>query len=88
MTRDQMLSALESTLVELPEDALENPSVAAEIILKRLERLGMKPPPLPSKYCQAIMNIYMPESCDFNQWEEDIGKDSKITEWMEKWGKR
>lgn len=77
MKRELMLLKIQEILVEQSEDmTLEE---AAEDILSRLEKAGMKPPRLPEAYCQAIMDIYI-GGCSFNQWEEDIEKDEKVIE--------
>jgi len=41
------------------------------------KELKMAPPSLPEEYCQAIMHVYQ-DCYTFNQWEEDIEKDTKV----------
>lgn len=75
MKREEMLLKIQEILVEQSEDmTLED---AAEDILTRLEKAGMRPPMLPENYCQAIMDIYI-GGYSKNQWEENVQKDEKV----------
>lgn len=60
----------------------------AEEFLTKLETLGMKPPCLPDKYCQALIDVYIDP--DFNQWEEKVEEDVRVMERVKKrkeWGR-
>lgn len=54
----------------------------AEEFLTKLETLGMKPPCLPDKYCQALLDVYIDP--DFNQWEERVEEDVRVMERVKK----
>lgn len=73
MKRSDMLLKLQEMLVE------SSPSIeeAANDILTRLEKVGMKPPALESMKCQAILDTYY-EFYTFNMWDEDFEKDEKL----------
>jgi len=47
------------------------------------KELKMVPPSLPEEYCQAIMHVYQ-DFYTFNQWEEEIEKDTKVMAALEK----
>lgn len=51
----------------------------AELLLKDMEELGMRPPRLPEEDCQAILSVYY-AGYSLNQWEEDAVKDEKVME--------
>jgi hypothetical protein len=49
-----------------------------ENALEVFESLGMRPPCLPDKYCQALLDVYIDPN--LNQWEEEVVKDQKVME--------
>lgn len=74
MRREEMLLKIQEILVELPEN-VEN---AAESLLKRIERAGMKPPTIDSDRCQVLIQKYVDPS--FSMWDEDFDKEPDLAE--------
>lgn len=75
MKRSDMILKLMEILVEAPEDV----EAAADQILARLEKLGMRPPAVDSDKCQALMTVYY-AGYTFNQWDEDFEADVAVME--------
>ena len=72
MKRSEMILHLQLMLVEAPQDL----EAAAEDILSRLEKWGMKPPCVNSDKCQALLTVYVDPS--FNMWDEEFETDSAL----------
>jgi hypothetical protein len=48
----------------------------ADLLLRFIEKAGMKPPCVDGDKCQALMHVYIDPS--FNMWDEDFEKDPKL----------
>ena len=73
MKRTDFLLKLENILIELPAHDV---ALAAEELLARIEKLGMRPPDTNDVYSDAIVSVYIYPN--YNQWDEDVEKDEKI----------
>lgn len=84
MKRSEMVDILSKNINSmLDRQTSEISNAAISNILRNLEEAGMKPPRLPEEICQAIMHIYY-AGYSLYQWEEDILKDEKVVEELER----
>ncbi|HBI00873.1 MAG TPA: hypothetical protein DDY18_04535 [Flavobacterium sp.] len=81
MKRETMILKIATLIVlgdiQFKDQKKESPETTAANILNMVEKLGMKPPSLPSDHQQAIMQVYY-DGYTMNQWEEDFDKDPKV----------
>ncbi len=74
MKREDMVLRIMEMLIELPEDV----EAAANEILNRIEKAGMRPPSVGSDQRQVLMQIYVYP--DFNMWDEQFFGDDKLVD--------